>query len=150
VNHTGYKWLTIFATNETALSDVFLKKLFNTANIYILASTSLFYPGLYEFKMLVRSKEDKFIFFLYGLKCRLTNFLCFQDDLRVWRFAKKKCVSLKSEVGDFIYYIHSEKKRMVFYQHIGGVIKKIGKTKFDLLKQSLPVKQKKNSVFVNC
>jgi hypothetical protein len=57
---------------------------------------------------------------------------------------------LKDEVGDFIYYIHRENKRRVFYQHIGGVIKKIGKAQFDFLKQSLPVKQKKNSVFVNC
>jgi hypothetical protein len=56
---------------------------------------------------------------------------------------------LKDEVEDFIYYIHSDNKRMVFYQHIDGVIKKIGKTKFDFLKQSLPVKQKKNSVFEN-
>jgi hypothetical protein len=84
--------LTIIAKDETELSNLVLKKMFNTTNFYILTCKSEYYPGFYEFTFVVRSNAFKVneLFFYYGFQCRLTDFLLLRDNIRVFRDSKKK------------------------------------------------------------
>ena len=150
LNNSEYKWLRITTNGSCSLSHETFNKIFKTKNIYILEFVKNINITVYIYYILVRSKKFNLLEFnLYGLTCTLKDRVQINPSVTIFRESKKKWVWFNYESGDFIYFIHTYNKRMVFYQHIDGVVKKIGKKQFDLLKQTLPVKQKKKNVFEN-
>jgi hypothetical protein len=140
-NKNSYKWLWINADVKNKLTDEVLKRVFKTTQI-------LFSRTFNKYIILVRSAEFSLSeFYLYGLKCELIGDLLIEDTLTIYRKSKKKWIWLPTELTDFIYFVQNPNKRCVYYQHIGGVIKKIGKAKFDLFKKTLPVKVRKEVGF---
>ena len=146
VNNPEYKWLWIEVKNKDIIMDEIFQKIFKTKNVTIFNFN--FENKHIVYTILVRCKRFNCLSFnLYGFKCTFDDKIQLSHYLTKYRQSKKKWVWFNYENEDFIYYIHTDNKRMVFYQHINGVVKKIGKNQFDLLKQTLPVKQKKNKVF---
>jgi hypothetical protein len=83
--------LTIFAKDEKQISDAVLKKMFHTTDIFILVSNLCYYKGLSDFVILVRSNNFNLdMGEFYGFKCRLTDFVHFDDSLTILRDSKKK------------------------------------------------------------
>jgi ATP-dependent 26S proteasome regulatory subunit len=102
-----------------------------------------------DYYVIVRTDLKELNSCLYGFKCELYDMLSLRFNLTIFRNSKKKWVYLKPEVEDFVYYVHTENKLRVYYEHVAGVIKKISKVKFEILKLRLPVKRKNKKCYEN-